>query len=820
MSLPKLSGAKGIACRLLAVALAVCSVSDGRTSRVAYAQGASDPTVVKARAAINRGQYADAESLLKPVIIKTPTGEAALELGLLYQMLGRHDEARALLKPISDLSPGPRTSPSEYARLGRAARALGEFQLANDAYRIASEKDPRDPAIQTGWGELFLERSENAEAMKSFQDALEADKNWIPALLGISQVLMNENPPGAMKAVKQALSLDPESVSGYVLLAQLELDRSDREAAKSQLSKAKAINPASLDALALSGAIAYVEDRPDDFKSDVAAALKINPRFAGAYRVAADLAASNYRFQEAVALSRQALTIDPNDVQTLAALGVQLLRTGDEAEARTVLERAWSLDRSAVNLTTKNLLDMLDKLDKFDTVNQSGEVAPVIVRLDPKEAPVMREFVGPLAERAIQAFSRKYEFVPQGPILVEMFPRHDDFAVRTVGLPGMIGALGACFGRVVTLDSPKARPPGDFNWEPTLWHELAHVYTLQLSKQRVPRWLTEGISVYEEKLGSPGWGREGELMFAAAYGKGEHMSLKELNAAFQNPEKISLAYYEASLLAEHIVDTYGMKALRKLLTTYGEGVEGEAALRAGLGVDIDRLQADFDKLLDAKYGSVVKAMTPPKELEPGKGNPEAVAAAFPGSFQAQVALGEFLWKAGRIDDAYKALERAAQLVPMATGPKSPHAMMAQIAIAQKDRARAIKELQALLEHAHTDLDSARLLAKELEQTGGNVSAPLMIAYERVAALDPFDSANHSALGRLKMQSGDAPAAARSFRAAIAAGALDSAAANADLAEAYLATGDKVLAKRAALAAIEVAPGYQRAQDLLLKLVAP
>src|SRR4029078_7109354 len=170
MSLPKLSGARGIACRLLAVALAVCSVSDGRTSRVAYAQGASDPTVGKARAAINRGQYADAESLLKPVIAKTPTGEAALELGLLYQMLGRNEDARALLKPISDLSPGARTSPSEYARLGRAARALGEFQLANDAYRIASERDPRDPAIQTGWGELFLERNENAEAMKSFQD--------------------------------------------------------------------------------------------------------------------------------------------------------------------------------------------------------------------------------------------------------------------------------------------------------------------------------------------------------------------------------------------------------------------------------------------------------------------------------------------------------------------------------------------------------------------------------------------------------------------------------------------------------------------------
>ena len=122
------------------------------------------------------------------------------------------------------------------------------------------------------------------------------------------------------------------------------------------------------------------------------------------------------------------------------------------------------------------------------------------------ELPVMREYVGPLAQQALEIFSKRYQFTPKGPILIEMFPKHDDFAVRTVGLPGMIGALGACFGRVVTLDSPKARPPGDFNWAPTLWHELAHVITLQLSKQRVPRWLTEGISTYEEKAWLAGLG--------------------------------------------------------------------------------------------------------------------------------------------------------------------------------------------------------------------------------------------------------------------------------------------------------------------------
>ena len=801
---------RGAMFRLLAVALAVCSVSDGRTSRVAYAQGATDPTVVKARAAANRGQYGEAEALLKPVAARTPNGEAALELGLLYEMLRREAESRALLDPIAGLQIGPRTSPAEYARIGRAARAMGEIQLANDAYRVAAGLAPSDPSVHTGWGELFLQGHNNAEALKSFQDALEADERWIPALLGLAQTLIDQNPPAAEKAVTQALALDPESVSALLLQAQVELGRSDREAAKAAIVKAKAINPASLDALALSGAIAYVEDRQNDFKAEVAAALKVNPRFSDAYRVAGDLAAANYRFEEAVVLERQALAIAPGDVRTLSALGVHLLRTGDEAEARAVLERAFKID--AFDQTTFNLLTMLDSLDKFVVVREGN----LIIKLHPGEATVMREFVAPLATQAFEIFSKKYQFTPRGPILIEMFPKHDDFAVRTVGLPGMIGALGACFGTVVTLDSPKARPPGDFNWAPTLWHELAHVMTLQLSKQRVPRWLTEGISVYEEKLGSPEWGREGELMFAAAYGRGEHMSLRELNASFQDPEKISLAYYEASLLAEHIVDTYGMPALRKLLVSYGEGLEGEAALRAGLGVDLDTLQGAFDKLLSARYGSIVRAMTPPKDLGPG-GSVEAIAAANPDSFPALVALGEFLWKAKRIDEAFKALERAAELVPMATGPKSPHAMMAEMALQQNDRARAVSELEKLLEHAHADLDSARLLAKQLEAMAAP-PARLTRVYERIGQLDPFDAVNHTAFGRLKMQGGDARGASRAFRAALAAGALDPASVQCDLAESYLAQGDRAQARRAVLAAIEIAPAYPRAQDLLLKVV--
>src|SRR5207253_6733614 len=150
-------------------------------------------------------------------------------------------------------------------------------------------------------------------------------------------------------------------------------------------------------------------------------------------------------------------------------------------------------------------------VDTFVTIRDGD----LIVRMAKDEAPVLQEYAVPLAHEALRTMSARYEFAPRGPILVEIFPRHDDFAVRTLGLPGMIGALGACFGRVVTLDSPKARPPGDFQWEATLWHELGHVITLQMSNQRVPRWLTEGISEYEERRAHREWARQMDFTFAS-----------------------------------------------------------------------------------------------------------------------------------------------------------------------------------------------------------------------------------------------------------------------------------------------------------------
>ena len=142
----------------------------------------------------------------------------------------------------------------------------------------------------------------------------------------------------------------------------------------------------------------------------------------------------------------------------------------------------------------------------------------------------------PFAKESLRKLSKQWDFKPTGPILVEMFPKHDDFAVRTMGLPGMIGALGVCFGQVVAFDSPKARPPGEFSWQETLWHELTHVITLQMSNNRIPRWLTEGISVWQEAQARPDWGRETAVPFAQALEQGKPLKLRNLNEGFQDPE--------------------------------------------------------------------------------------------------------------------------------------------------------------------------------------------------------------------------------------------------------------------------------------------
>ncbi|HUF81915.1 MAG TPA: tetratricopeptide repeat protein, partial [Burkholderiales bacterium] len=322
-----------------------------------------DPTAVavRARLASDRGDYAGALALLEPVAAAEPLSDAALELGLLYERLGRREDASRLLATIYSRSSSG--DPATALRSGRAAQALNRPREANSLFRLATGLAPAADA-EAAWGALFLERHDNAEAARSFQQALKLDDRWAPAHAGLGRALSHDNPPAAAAAAGRALALDPHLAEAHLLLAELELDNTRHDEARKRIDAVLAFNPSHLEARALLGAIAYVRDDKAGFDAEVRRVLDINPGYGEVYRVAGALAARQYRFEEAVALTREAVAIDPSNARAHAEIGMHLMRTGDEADARRALDRAFRSD--PYDGVTYNLLDLLDKLETFE----------------------------------------------------------------------------------------------------------------------------------------------------------------------------------------------------------------------------------------------------------------------------------------------------------------------------------------------------------------------------------------------------------------------------------------------------------------------
>lgn len=745
-----------------------------------------------------------------PLANTAPTGEAALELGLLDVAQGRVDEGRRRLEPIAAVRTF--SAPDDYFRLARAAIGIREFLLAADAF--ARVQDVRRADIQAARGDLFLARHRPGDAMEDYGKALEIDPAWMPALVGRVRALADEDPAEAKAALEAAAKVAPEYPDVLLLTAEAALAQEDATAATQALDRLARVHPGSIEEAAARMAVAYKTGGLAAAEALAARVTDINPLSALGYRVAGAEAAREYRFDDAVTLARKAVAIDGGDASAQFDLGLYLMRTGDEPAARTALDRSWELDNSSP--VTKNLLDLLDKLDTFVRVRDGD----FMFKFAPEEAAVLRVYAIPLAQEAYKTFSSRYGFKPQGPLLVEVFPIHDDFAVRTLGLPGLVGALGACFGRVITMDSPKARPPGEFSWQATLWHEIAHVFSLQASEYRVPRWLTEGISTYEEHRKQPAWGRELTLEYASILAKGRNFGVKGLPDAFKRPESLSIAYFEASLVVEHLIALNGDAGLRTLLKSYADGANDTAAFAAAFGRSVDEVDKSFRAFIDQRYSALRAAMAdPPSQVEDTDlAALRARATAAPGNFLSQWTLGQALLRANDTAGARQALERAATLAPEASGATSPRALLARLSEQAGDVTAARRELRALLAHDHANVSAARQLASLAAGAGPSAVDDEDFALRLVADLDPFDADIHGRLGKRLAAKNQHAEALLEFEAALALGPTNLAEAHTDLADVQLKLGRNDEAKRSAIAALKEAPTFARAQDVLLAAI--
>jgi tetratricopeptide (TPR) repeat protein len=831
---------------LLFAALGLAVASVGAQAQGGRATPAADTLVQQVRTAIGHGAIADARRLvdaasgpaasrelaaalieifegkddaakarLTPLASATPLGDASLELGLLEMRHGRRDDADRWLRPVSDALralalQNVALTPDDYFKLARAAEGIHEFQLANDAYKRVATIARAD--IQTQWGDLFMRYHQPADAATSYGDALKADPSWVRAHLGLAQAYSADDPRGAQAELDAVRKLAPDHPDLWLAIAQQRIENDDIPGTVEALDRAARVRSGSIEESALRVAVAFEAKDAAALPSALARVTAIDPRSARGLRAAGQQAAHDYRFDEAAEYGRKAVALDPDDAVAHAELGLFLLRTGDENGGRAELERSWEVDPSGrSDRVTLNLFRMLDSLEKFEVVPDGD----LIFKFPKADAAVLKVYALPLGELAYKTFSERYGFKPQGPILVEIFSVHDDFAVRTTGLMGITGALGACFGRVVTLDSPRARPPGEFSWQATEWHELAHVFTLQLSKYRVPRWLTEGISVFEEHRRQAAWGREMTLEFAAALGRGKTFGVKGLPEAFKNPENFSMAYFEASLVVEHLVDLNGDAGVRTLLKAYADGATDAEAFTKAFGKSLDDIEASYKAFIDKRYGALREAMkAPPSQVEAEDiEGLKTRATVAPGNFASQLSFGQALVRSGDLSAAKAPLERAAALAPEASGAGSPHALLADIAAKDGDEATARKELRALLTWDHANVTAARRLAALAGAAKATDDEDF--ALRLVADLDPFDATTHGLLGRRLMAKNDQAGALVEFQAALAMGPTNLAEAHADVAEALLKLGRRDEAKREALAALKEAPTFARAQDLLL-----
>ena len=681
--------------------------------------------------------------------------------------------------------------------------------------RLRPIREGSEPRLRLA--ELFLEKYDGAEAGVLIEEVLRLNPGHAGAHLAAARRLHFNGSSEAMEQVDRALAINPELVKARALRARLLLAAESYVAAEAEVEQALGTNPASLEALSLKAALHFMRGELESFEDVAADALSRHAGDGGLFAVVAELAVQNRLYGPAVDLARRATEIDPTLWAAHGTMGINLMRIGRIDEARASLERAFAGD--PFNVWIKNTLDLLDTFPDYRTV----ETDSFRLMIHRDRADLLSLYMGPLAEEAYESLSAKYRFRPEAPVQIEVYDRHADFSVRTLGLAGL-GALGVAFGPVVAVDAPATPGMGLFNWGSTLWHEIAHVITLGVTDSRVPRWLSEGLSVYEERRAREAWGDDASPGFLLAFLRQQLLPVSRINEGFARPrypEHLSHSYLQASLVCELIEEDHGFEAILALLQAYRDGHTGADAIRVGLGVEPDDLDARFDEYLRARYRGPLRALEAAAKRAPSESplraeQPDlrALADADEADFIAQLSAGAALARQGS-EEAIDYLERAKRLFPGYAGADSAYVHLARIHEARGDTTAAVAELRTLLSLNESLLPAYLKAADLLEHAQGVEEASDYL--QRSMFIDPWDIARHERLAQAREGLEQWDDAVRERAAVVALGPVDRASALYRLAFAHDRRGDAVAARRVVIAALEIAPGYREAQELLLAI---
>jgi len=701
---------------------------------------------------------------------------------------------------------------------------LGEIDQLNrrDVREVLEERylkaRDRSRSSREPWlaiGQLALDTNDSQFAAETFFEALKLHPQDPDLHFGLSMALKGSDPESAAAALNAALKINPHHIPSLLFQADRLIDSEEYPQAEQLIAKVLDMNKSVPDAWAYRAVIAHLNNDPRGevaFRDEALARWSSNAKVD---HLIGKKLSQHYRFREGSRYQRRALEIDRNYVAAQRQLASDLLRLGDE-------ERGWQLaeiahENDSYNVETFNLLELRDEIRKFETIEDDF----FRVRMDTVEARLYGSEVLKLLNQARATLTEKYGLTLEEKVTVEIFPDENDFAVRTFGMPAVSGFLGVCFGRVITANSPASRRENPSNWQAVLWHEYCHVVTLELTANRIPRWLSEGISVYEELQANSTWGQQMTPEYREFILAGEHTKLGRLSSAFLSPPSgfhLQFAYFESALAVEFLTKTFGQPAIRHVLSDLAAGLPINVALDRRCD-SLPKIEADFDVFLRQQVESFAPQVDWKKPEARVLRSPVELAAFLkdnPDSFYALVAYSQRLIRQGRHQEAIPPLNRLREIYPQFTSAGNPYE---QLAAVYRTLEQPAKEQMILEEFAAMSADAvaANLRLVEIHTAAGEWSS-LSRAAQRLLAVDPLlKQAHHAAALAAEKQNQLDQAIAALTRLTVMEPA-DPADVHFRLASALHVRGRSTEARRQVLMALEEAPRYRAAHRLLLKIV--
>lgn len=713
-------------------------------------------------------RYSDADNLVS-------LGRSALDMGV---------DARNVLEKFYDraLKMHPDHRDGMLAS-GELALDKQDFELAADIFQVALKKYPDDADLYFGLARS-LDRSEPALAAHAMSMTLKNNHRHVPALLSRAEDAIDaEQYDEALRIIDKVLAINPKQPSAWAYRSVVAQLRNDQRGA-------------------------------NFFRDGALSTWNKNPTVD--YLIGRKLS-QKYRFAEGADHQKIALGFSEHFGPARVQLTQDLLRLGRDDEGWKLCDEAYKADAYDVQLF--NLMQLHDEMSKYRAIEADG----FLIRMEEKEAEIYGSAVAELLLRARKTLCAKYGLELKDRITVEIFPEPNDFAVRTFGMPGVSGFLGVCFGKVITANSPASQKDHPSNWQTVLWHEFCHVVTLELTHNRMPRWLSEGISVYEERQANPTWGQRMTAANRTRILAGRLVPIGELSGAFLHPESsadLNFAYFQSSLVVEYFIDRYGLEKLKSVLAELATGLPIDPALERHLAT-LDQLDEEFR----AFAAQLARDLAPDLDWEKhdlsgirDDDDPERLqrwVADHPKNLQGLTLLAAQLIERREFEMAKAPLRKLIELFPEQIGNDCPYELLAAVhhELKEFDQERKILEQYS----TRTDSAVASLLRLVELQSEGNYWKGVQATSQLLQAINPLLPQTQKARAAAAEKLGDRAEAISALKALLMMDPDDPAELHFRLAVLLYDAGDPA-ARRHVVQALEVAPRYREAQKLLLKIV--